>query len=84
MSEFDRAQATGMAALHCTLAKMDGHQLDKKCMRYNAMADYMEVCGTDYRKGISEAVETAIIGNEMHTGEAFDRRAYKWMIGGDA
>lgn len=84
MIAFDRAQATGMAALHCRLAKMEGHQIDKKCMRYTAMADYMEICGTDYHMGLSEAVETALIGNEMHTGNAFDVNSYLWMEGGDA
>ena len=74
----------GMAALHCTLAKMDGHVIDKKCMRFNAMADYMELCSQGYSAdqplvGLSEAVETCIIGNTMHTGLPFDVSSYAWM-----
>lgn len=73
----------GMAALHCRLAQMEGYKLDKKAMRYTAMADYMEHVAAggacDPIAALSEAVETAIIGNPMHTGLPFDRSAYRWM-----
>ena len=78
-----RDTITGMSALHCHLARMDGHKMCKKSMRYTAMADYMEhvaACGiADPMAALTEAVETAIIGSEMHTGLPFDRSAYAGM-----
>lgn len=79
-----RDMLIGMAALHCRLAAMDGHKMDKKAMRYNAMADYMEhcaACGGGYSPmgALFEAVEMAIVGNPMHIGEPFDRARGKWM-----
>jgi hypothetical protein len=80
----DRALLLGMAALHCTLAKMSGFKLDKAAMRFTAMADYMEhvvACGTsvDPLSALDEAVSTAIIGDPMHTGLPFCRQNYAWM-----
>jgi hypothetical protein len=80
----------GMAALHCRLAAMDGHKMDKRAMRYNAMADYMEhgaACGAPSPeealptalKLLREAVRMAIIGDPMYTGGPFSRDEYKWM-----
>jgi hypothetical protein len=79
-----RETLIGMAALHCTLAKMDGHVIDKKCMRFNAMADYMELCSAGFSDnkplvGLSEAVSTCIIGHDMYTGVPFDVASYGWM-----
>jgi hypothetical protein len=74
----------GMAALHCRLAQMDGHKMDKSSMRFSAMADYMEhvaACGAvDPLSALSEAVETAIVGSPMYIpGHAFDRAPWRWM-----
>lgn len=84
----DRAQIQGMAALHCRLAQMNGHVLDKAAMRFSAMADYVLhvlACGAgrvcnNLSPIIWEAVSTAIIGDPMHIpGQPFDRNAYRWM-----
>ena len=74
----------GMAALHCHLAKMDGLRMDKAAMRYSAMADYMEhvaSCGAvDPLSALTEAVQTAIVGDPMHIqGQPFDRTQWRWM-----
>lgn len=78
-----REEITGMAALHCRLAEMDGHKMDKKAKRFTAMADYMEhvsACGAEiFMCALSEAVEMAIHGNPLHTGKPFDRSAWAWM-----
>jgi hypothetical protein len=78
-----RDEITGMAALHCRLAEMDGYKLDKKAKRYTAMADYMEhvaACGVASPIcALSEAVEMAIHGSPLHTGEPFDRSPWVWM-----
>lgn len=80
-----RDELTGMAALHCRLAEMDGHKMDKKAKRFTAMADYMvhvAACGSiDPIRALPEAVETAIHGSAMHTGAPFDRSAWVWMEG---
>ena len=78
-----RETLIGLAALHCRLAAMEGNRMDKKAMRFNAMADYMQhvaACGSAHPlSALAEAVETSIIGNIMHTGEPFDCKAYEWM-----
>ena len=82
--QYDRSAITGMCALQVHLARMDGHRIDKKCNRHTAMADYVAHCVAvgaidPLVSVIFEAVETAIVGNAMHTGEPFDRAAVKWM-----
>lgn len=82
-----RDELIGMAALHCWLAKADGHTFDKKAMRFTAMADHMEhtaACGDGSKSmallALPEAVETAIVGSWMHIdGQPFDVRPWKWM-----
>jgi hypothetical protein len=63
---------------------MSGYALDKKAMRFSAMADYMEhvaACGSaNPITALQEAVETAIIGSPMHIeATPFDRTPYRWM-----
>jgi len=80
-----RDTLTGMAALHCRLAQMDGHAMDKGAKRYTAMADYMKhvaACGPDLDplEALTEAVETAVVGTPMHIpGKPFDRAPWRWM-----
>jgi hypothetical protein len=78
----------GMAALHCTLAKMDGHDVDKKAERYSAMAEYMMLVGAmsqpfselNARAALHDAVSTAVRGDPMHVeGQPIDAGAYTWM-----
>jgi len=83
-----RDELIGMAALHCTLAKMDGNAMDKKAMRFTAMADYMEHCAACGPVAaidcLAEAVETAVVGSAMNIpGQPFDRSLWRWMEGGE-
>lgn len=78
--EMDEPQVKGLLALHCHLAKTEGYTLDKKCMRYNSMWDYIRVCGGFSWSAFWEAVETAVVGDEMYTGVPFGTEPYKWML----
>ena len=79
----------GLCALHCALAKADGHKMDKAAMRYSAMADYVDhvaACGYEQPDAkalmtvIWDAVLTAIIGDPMNIpGKPFDRTPWRWM-----
>ncbi|WP_157970882.1 hypothetical protein [Pseudogemmobacter bohemicus] len=40
--DVSRETLQGLCALHVTLARMDGHQIDKKAARFSAMADYCQ------------------------------------------
>ena len=85
---WDEAQVKGLLALHCHLAKMEGYILDKKCMRYNAMWDYIRVCGGFSWPAFWEAIETCVADADwftpksatMYTGTPFDIEAYKWVL----
>jgi hypothetical protein len=82
-----REQVQGLCALHCRLALMNGVPLDKKAMRFSAMADYVEhviACSAHGFNSVHgliwEAVATAIVGHPMHIlGQPFDRDPYRWM-----
>lgn len=78
----------GMAALHVTLAKMDGYDVDKKAARFSAMAGYMMFAGgcsapfseKAARASLSDAVLSACRGDPMHVeGMAIDMSQYQWM-----
>jgi len=82
-------QLQGMAALHCTLAKMDGHDVDKKAARYSAMADYMMLVGgmsqpfseQNARAALDDAVLSAVRGDPMHMeGQPLCMSPYGWML----
>lgn len=83
-----RDEVQGLIALHCRLAQMSGHKMDKAAMRFSAMTDYVEhlaACGCKRpsiypMEWLWEAVETAIQGSPMHIpGQPFNRAAYRWM-----
>ncbi len=78
----------GMAALHTALAKMDGHEIDKKAARHSAMREYMlhvGACSAPFsesaaRAALTEAVETAIVDDPQNIpGQPFDREPWRWM-----
>jgi hypothetical protein len=79
-----REELQSMAALHCHLAKKNGHVFDKKAMRVAAMADYMEIVATCGHvgplAGLFEAVDMAIVVSPMNIpGVQFDRTLYRRM-----
>ena len=84
----ERDTLVGTVALHCALAKMGRYVFDKKCMRYNNIADYVELVwesGPTEKRGtlppelLYEAIETAFPTSVMYTGEPFNRNPYRWM-----
>jgi hypothetical protein len=62
---------------------MDGYRMDKKAMRFSAMADYMDhvaAIGGMAIDGLGDAVSTAILVDGMNIqGTPFDRAPYRWM-----
>lgn len=87
-SQTFRDEMQGLAALHTTLAKMDGYQIDKKAARYTAMADYMMhagCCASAFsedaaRASLNEAVRTAVVGDPVNIpGQPFCRSDWEWM-----
>lgn len=84
-----REEIQGLCALHTTLAKAVGFDLDKKAARYSAMADYVEhvfACGPLKRSRatvmpvIWEAVSMGLVGEpENIPCKKFDRQAWEWM-----
>ena len=82
--EEHRSEYTGMIALHCKLAEMEGYILTKKKKRFTQMYDYIDLhLAKDFSaSSIGEAVLLSAEGDVGETGystldEMLD--AYKWM-----
>ena len=81
-------QMHGEARLQIALAKMEGHQIDKKICRFNDIVQCATRCGmcgeifdTDASvSGLREAIDACIIGDPMHTGCGPSEIIPEWMI----
>jgi len=83
-----RSEYTGMIALHCRLAEMEGYTLKKKKKRFANMYDYIDKhLAKDFsHSSIGEAVLLSASGDVGETGystldEMLD--AYRWMEEGE-
>lgn len=77
------------ARLQVALARMDGHQIDKSCMRFNdIVAEAMQWGGLGKVFSpamardalLTETIDQCVIGAWNYTGERFDPKRMAWMV----
>ena len=82
--EGHRSEYTGLIALHCRLAEMEGYTLQKKKKRFTQMYDYIDKhLAKDFNvSSIGEAVLLSAkddVGETGHDNLEDMLDAYKWM-----
>lgn len=93
MTELEAATAEtmhGLARLHLALAKMDGHQIDKRAARFNSIVEEALKYGRMAKDGFSadlafaglgDCLDACIIGDPMHVpGKGVCGIVYDWML----